>query len=361
MSRARVYCDVNTTRPTEYYDYENLKISWSGQEDYEVVQKIGRGKYSEVFKGFNSRTNQPCVIKILKPVRKKKIKREIKILQNLCGGPNIIKLLDVVRDPHSKTPSLIFEWVNNVDFRRLYPTFVDQDVRFYTYQLLIALDYCHSNGMFHRDVKPHNVMIDHTKRELRLIDWGLAEFYHPGQEYNVRVASRYFKGPELLVNLRDYDYSLDQWSLGCMVAGIIFMRDPLFKGRDNYDQLVKIAQVLGTAKLGEYLEKYNLQLDSHFDGILGAHAATPWSEFVTPENSKYITKEALDFIDQLLRYDHQERMTAKEAMAHAWLKPAVEEEKARQAKRAAGGGSSSSSSSSSSGGGGGGGGGDSGP
>jgi serine/threonine protein kinase len=45
----------------------------------------------------------------------------------------------------------------------------------------------------HRDVKPHNVMIDHSKRQLRLIDWGLAEFYHSGREYNVRVASRYYK------------------------------------------------------------------------------------------------------------------------------------------------------------------------
>lgn len=45
------------------------------------------------------------------------IKREIKILQNLYGGPNVIKLLDVVRDPQSKTPSLIFEYVNNTDFK----------------------------------------------------------------------------------------------------------------------------------------------------------------------------------------------------------------------------------------------------
>ncbi|KAL0807684.1 hypothetical protein Bca101_100176 [Brassica carinata] len=53
-------------------------------------------------------SNEKCIIKILKLVKKRKIRREIKILQNLCGGPNIVKLLDVVRDQHSKTPSLIF-------------------------------------------------------------------------------------------------------------------------------------------------------------------------------------------------------------------------------------------------------------
>jgi casein kinase II subunit alpha len=57
-------------------------------------------------------------------------------------------------------------------------------------------------------------MIDHKKKKLRIIDWGLAEYYIQGEEYNVRVASRYFKGPELLVGYRTYDYSLDMWSLG---------------------------------------------------------------------------------------------------------------------------------------------------
>lgn len=120
---------------------------------------------------------------MLKPVKKKKIKREIKILQNLSGGPNVVALLDVVRDSQSKTPSLIFEYVNNTDFRSLYPKFVDYDVRYYILELLKvceakvcsvssrfadmhkALDFCHSKGIMHRDVKPHNVMIDHEKRK----------------------------------------------------------------------------------------------------------------------------------------------------------------------------------------------------
>ena len=80
--------------------------------------------------------DEKCIIKVLKPVKKKKIKREIKILQNLAGGPNIVALLDVVRDPLSKIPSLVTEYVHNVDFKTLYPRFTDYDVRFYMLELL---------------------------------------------------------------------------------------------------------------------------------------------------------------------------------------------------------------------------------
>lgn len=291
------------------------------QDDYEVVRKIGRGKYSEVFEGLNSLTNKPCVIKILKPVKKKKIKREIKILENLCGGTNIITLLDTLRDPVSKTSSLIFEHVNNTDFKTLFPTLTDIDIRYYILELLKALDYCHSHGIMHRDVKPHNVMIDHKKRKLRLIDWGLAEFYHPKKEYNVRVASRYFKGPELLVNMRDYDYSLDMWSLGCMFAGMIFITHPFFHGRDNYDQLVRIAKVLGSDSLNEYIDKYSLTLDPQYDEILGVYPRKKWRKFINSQNQHLCAEDALDFLDSLLKFDHQERLTCREAMEHKYFDP----------------------------------------
>ncbi|CAG2105155.1 unnamed protein product [Medioppia subpectinata] len=328
-SRSRVYTDVNSHRSRDYWDYESHVVEWGNQDDYQLVKKLGRGKYSEVFEAINITNNEKCVVKILKPVKKKKIKREIKILENLRGGPNIIALQAVVKDAVSRTPALIFEHVNNTDFKQLYQTLTDYDIRFYLYELLKALDYSHSMGIMHRDVKPHNVMIDHENRKLRLIDWGLAEFYHPGQEYNVRVASRYFKGPELLVDYQMYDYSLDMWSLGCMLASMIFRKEPFFHGHDNYDQLVRIAKVLGTEDLYEYLNKYQIELDPRFDDILGRHSRKRWERFVHSENSHLVSPEALDFLDKLLRYDHTDRLTAREAMDHAYFYPVVKDSTAR--------------------------------
>jgi casein kinase II subunit alpha len=111
-SLARVYTDVNANMPRAYWDYDSVNISWGVVENYEVVRKIGRGKYSEVFEGINIVNYQKCVIKVLKPVKKKKIKREIKILQNLSGGPNIVELLDVVRDNQVSDADWAGDWVH---------------------------------------------------------------------------------------------------------------------------------------------------------------------------------------------------------------------------------------------------------
>lgn len=167
-------------------------------------------------------------------------------------------------------------------------------------------------------------------------------------EYNVRVASRYFKGPELLVDFQEYDYSLDMWSLGAMFASMIFRKEPFFHGNSNSEQLVKIAKVLGTDELFEYLDKYDIELDPQYDEILSRFPKKSWHSFVNAENQRFVSSEAIDFLDKLLRYDHavcfcrymfnsflfylslnlegqliylQDRLTAQEAMAHPYFAP----------------------------------------
>jgi casein kinase II subunit alpha len=170
-----------------------------------------------------------------------------------------------------------------------------------------------------------------------------------------------------------YDYMLDMWSLGCMFAGMIFRKEPFFHGHDNYDQLVKIAKVLGTGamrpytlrprapndlhthggywlcgwlavcvasvdELQAYLDKYAVELDPHFDGMLGRHSRKPWERWFTKENQHLISPEALDFLEHLLRYDHQERCTAQEAQAHAYFDPVRPTGTDAAAAAAAGGG-----------------------
>jgi casein kinase II subunit alpha len=100
------------------------------------MKKIGQGRYSNVYEGYNVVNDQRVIVKILKPVKVRRIKREVKILQNLQEGPNIVKLKELIVDRGSKTPSIIYEYLETVDWRELYPTLKDFDIRFYIYQIL---------------------------------------------------------------------------------------------------------------------------------------------------------------------------------------------------------------------------------
>jgi casein kinase II subunit alpha len=128
----------------------------------------------------------------------------------------VFRLLDIVRDPETKTLALIMEYVDTSgkSLRQNMKDFTDSDIRFYIHEICRGLDFCHSKGVMHRDIKGGNVMIDPEQRKVRIIDFGLADFYHKRKEYGVRVATRHYKGPELLVDYTTYDYSLDMWSVG---------------------------------------------------------------------------------------------------------------------------------------------------
>lgn len=317
---SRVYADVTHSQAPAYSD-DSCEITWGELDKYDVLRQLGKGKYGEVFEGLNLTSGQQCVVKIMRPVKEQRLKREIKILRLVCGGRNIVELFEVVRDPETKTPCFVFEFVNALPIKELFEVLTERDVRWVMLRLLEALDHCHSRGVMHRDVKPANVMVDPVKHVLRLIDFGLADFYHPGKEYPVRVATRFYKGPELLLDIRDYDYSLDLWGAGCMMAALLFRKQIFFRGEDEYDQLVRIARVLGTDELYQYAGDYGVEVDPKLLQLCGYRPRQPWRKFVTEQNRHLVSEEAFDLLSGLLRYDHHKRLTAAEAIAHPYFAP----------------------------------------
>lgn len=318
-SISRVYADACETRPAEYSDYDLLQLEYGSIDNYWVQRKLGRGKYSEVYEAVNANNDEKCVVKVLKPIKKRKIKKEVKVLMNLLGAPHTIRLLDMCRDRQTKIPCLVFDFINATSWKSFEWTI--EDLQDYMYQMLKCLDFAHSVGIMHRDIKPDNIMIDHAARKVTIIDWGLAEFYHPGTEYNVGVATRPFKGPELLVGYKMYDYSLDLWAVGCVIAAIIFKKEPyMFYGTNNIDQLVKIAKVLGTKNLDKYLDKYQIDLPEAFDGVLEEYEQESWDEHIHQRFKALVTDDALDLVERLLQYDPAARPTCQEAMKHKFFK-----------------------------------------
>jgi len=322
VSVARYYTNVNATKPREHWDYDHHRIVYHTPDRYDAYRKLGRGKYSEVFAGMKQSTEEPVIIKILKPVKKKKIRREVLSLKHLVGMPYCSQLIDVLKDPVNRTTTLITRFNEAEDFKTLFPRLTANDVRTYTYQLLWALDYAHSQGIMHRDIKPQNVVIDHENQILRLVDWGLAEFYHPNTEYNCRVASRYFKGPELLLNMKDYDYSTDLWSFGATLAGMIYVVHPFFNGTDNLDMITKQARIVGSDSFHKYMDKYKIaDHDGEFKRLIGNHPKKPLDLFINNVNKHHATYDVIDLILKLLVVYHNEHLSGTEAMAHPYFDP----------------------------------------
>ena len=310
----------NISKSKQNDPFEYINLIFGKHDDYEIMNRLGSGKYSQVYDGINIVNDKSVVIKVIKPVKYKKIRREATILNLLKGHENIVSLLDIIVDSSSRTPSLVFERINHVDFRVLYPKLSVNEIKFYIKSVLKGLAYAHSKGIMHRDIKPHNIIMDPNKKIIKIIDWGLAEIYSPNSDYSVRVASRYFKGPELLVDNEKYDFSLDIWSLGCVFAGLIFKKEPFFFGNDNFDQLIKIVKVMGSSDLFSYIKKYGLKLNEQYEGIIEEYEKKSFTKFITPENERYCSHDAIDLLGKMLVIDHANRITALEAMKHPYFK-----------------------------------------
>lgn len=295
-----------------------ITIKFGNIDNYYIVERIGRGKFSTVFLG-RTINDQPCVLKVLKPVSITKINKEIKILEELKKGPNVVQFYDVVFDSESQSITLVMEYIENVDFRILYEQFTLADIKYYVYNILKCLSYAHSKGIMHRDIKPQNIMIDHHKKKLAIIDWGLAGHYVPNTQYHVGVATVHYKAPELLLSYPYYNYEVDIWGLGCTFASMIFKRFPFFRGRDNNEMLLRISSLLGGNLLLQYTEKFSLQLPSQIQAKIVDRRKKTWEDLKNEKNENLYDPLAIDLLIKMLTIDHTDRITAADALNHPFF------------------------------------------
>ena len=112
------------------------------------------------------------------------------------------------------------------------------------WQLLRSIDYCHAHNIIHRDIKPENLLISRNGI-LKLCDFGFARtLAGPGARYTDYVATRWYRGPELLTGDTQYGKAVDIWAIGCMLPEMA-SGAPLFPGESDIDQLFHIMRCFG--------------------------------------------------------------------------------------------------------------------
>ncbi|XP_037053346.1 mitogen-activated protein kinase 11 isoform X2 [Peromyscus leucopus] len=175
----------------------------------------------------------------------------------------------------------------------------DEHVQFLVYQLLRGL----------KDLKPSNVAVNEDC-ELRILDFGLAR--QADEEMTGYVATRWYRAPEIMLNWMHYNQTVDIWSVGCIMAELL-QGKALFPGNDYIDQLKRIMEVVGTPS-PEVLAK-----------ISSEHART-YIQSLPPMPQKDLSSVfhganplAVDLLGRMLVLDSDQRVSAAEALAHAYF------------------------------------------
>ena len=235
----------------------------------------------------------------------------------------IIPLLGVVtrQEESMLDPCFVFPFIPTVnnDIKIFRNKFKNQGLskevlKGYIFRLCKAIRACHRAGIMHRDVKPHNIVFCEKKDIFYLLDFGLAEFYYPGKTYTTKVASKHYKAPELLLNYGNYDYGVDVWGIGVVMAGLILGIEPLFKESTDEKMVYKIIQVLGSKDIRIFIEKNSLEF------YMGFNTADKKKWESIDKNARYyLDNDAIDVINKMLTVDPDFRPDIDQIIKMKWF------------------------------------------
>lgn len=280
--------------------------------DYRVIRKIGEGTFSEVMKVQSLKDGKYYACKTMKQpidsVDQANSLREVQAMKRLSPHLNILQLHELIYDQDSGSLSLICELMemNIYEFikGRQYPL-PESKVKHYVYQLCRSLDHMHSNGIFHRDVKPENILIKNDV--LKLADFGSCRSIYSRPPHTEYISTRWYRAPECLLTDGHYSEKMDMWSAGCVFFEIL-SSSPLFPGHNELDQLNKIHNVLGTPD-STLLKKFKQSRAMNFDFPIRKGCGI--SQLIP-----HCSAASLSVLHLMLTYDPEERISARAALQH---------------------------------------------
>ena len=291
---------------------------------------IGQGAYGIVYKGRKDDTKEIVAIKRIPFADSTpeggvpcNVIREISLLREL-DHVNVVKLFDIIQ-AGSGGLYLIFEYVAH-DLK----TYMDQQqkkgdnnervglplatTRSFLKQIISGVGCCHVYRILHRDLKPHNLLISHDGKHVKLADFGLARLSAiPNGPYTFEVVTLWYRAPELLLGANRYSTSVDVWSIGCifaeMATGI-----PLFPGRSDIDQIFRIFQRRGTPTPDTWPGVVQLP---HYNPEFPSWRERPITDFVPLHTVG--GHAGSDLLNKLLQYDPHRRIACKTALQHPFF------------------------------------------
>ncbi|KAG2717570.1 hypothetical protein I3843_03G183100 [Carya illinoinensis] len=293
---------------------------------YKIQEVIGKGSYGVVCSAIDTHTSEKVAIKKIHDIFEHisdaaRILREIKLLR-LLRHPDIVEIKHIMLPPSRrdfKDIYVVFELMES-DLHQVIKANDDltrEHYQFFLYQLLRALKYIHTANVYHRDLKPKNILAN-ANCKLKICDFGLARVAFSDTPTTIfwtdYVATRWYRAPELCGSFfSKYTPAIDIWSIGCIFAEVLTGK-PLFPGKNVVHQLDLMTDLLGTPSLDTISRVRNDKARRYLTSMRKKQPVPFEQKFPN------VDPLALRLLERLLAFDPKDRPTAEEALADPYFK-----------------------------------------